>query len=235
MACRNCTSSPRTLSVLQNQGHHVALVTDGRMSGASGTVPAAIHVSPESICGGPMARVRDGDIIRLDARAGTLEVFVPADEFAARPLPPQPMAAQGGSGRDLFSTLPPRGHGCRIRRQDLQHMSKTDALRGIMKRAPVIPVIVVHDLSHAAPLAEALYEGGLTVLEVTLRTPVALEAISLMRKAVPGRHGGRGHTDSSCTVPSGRRCRRPVRRFARISRPRWPRRPQESTGPTCPA
>jgi 2-dehydro-3-deoxyphosphogluconate aldolase/(4S)-4-hydroxy-2-oxoglutarate aldolase len=64
-------------------------------------------------------------------------------------------------------------------------MNKTDSLRGIMKRAPVIPVIVVHELSHAAPLAEALYQGGLTVLEVTLRTPVALEAISLMRKAVP--------------------------------------------------
>jgi phosphogluconate dehydratase len=93
------------LSVLQNQGHRVALVTDGRMSGASGSVPAAIHLSPESICGGPIARLRDGDIIRLDARAGTLEVLVPADEFAARPLPPQPTAAQGGSGRDLFSTF----------------------------------------------------------------------------------------------------------------------------------
>ncbi len=52
------------LSVLQSQGHRVALVTDGRMSGASGTVPAAIHVSPESLCGGPLARVRDGDVIR---------------------------------------------------------------------------------------------------------------------------------------------------------------------------
>ena len=57
------------LSVVQAQGHKVALVTDGRMSGASGTVPAAIHVSPESICGGPLARVRDGDVIRLDAHA----------------------------------------------------------------------------------------------------------------------------------------------------------------------
>jgi phosphogluconate dehydratase len=75
------------------------------MAGASGSVPAAIHLSPESICGGPIARLRDGDIIRLDARTGTLEVFVPADEFAARPLPPQPTAAQGGSGRDLFSTF----------------------------------------------------------------------------------------------------------------------------------
>jgi phosphogluconate dehydratase len=93
------------LSVLQNQGHRVALVTDGRMSGASGSVPAAIHVTPESICGGPIARLRDGDIIRLDARTGTLEVRVPAAEFAARTLPPPPAVVQGGSGRELFSTF----------------------------------------------------------------------------------------------------------------------------------
>ena len=59
-----------SLSVLQNKGRKVALVTDGRMSGASGKVPAAIHVTPEALDGGPIARVRDGDIIRLDANAG---------------------------------------------------------------------------------------------------------------------------------------------------------------------
>lgn len=64
-------------------------------------------------------------------------------------------------------------------------MSKTERLRATLRRAPVIPVIVVHELSQAVPLAEALCEGGLTVLEVTLRTPVALEAISAMRRAVP--------------------------------------------------
>jgi len=64
-------------------------------------------------------------------------------------------------------------------------MNKSDTLRGILGRAPVIPVIVVHELSQAVPLAEALCEGGLTVLEVTLRTPVALEAISAMRRALP--------------------------------------------------
>jgi 2-dehydro-3-deoxyphosphogluconate aldolase / (4S)-4-hydroxy-2-oxoglutarate aldolase len=64
-------------------------------------------------------------------------------------------------------------------------MNKTLALRTILKRAPVIPVIVVHDLAQAVPLAEALCAGGLTVLEVTLRTPAALEAISAMRRAVP--------------------------------------------------
>ena len=60
------------LSVLQGKGFRVALVTDGRMSGASGKVPAAIHVSPEAAAGGPLAKVRDGDLIRLDAVAGTL-------------------------------------------------------------------------------------------------------------------------------------------------------------------
>lgn len=64
-------------------------------------------------------------------------------------------------------------------------MSKNDSLRAILGRAPVIPVIVVHELSDAVPLAQALCEGGLTVLEVTLRTPVALDAIAAMRRAVP--------------------------------------------------
>ncbi len=62
------------LSVLQKRGFHVALVTDGRMSGASGSVPAAIQLVPESVCGGALAKVRDGDVIRLDSVAGTLEV-----------------------------------------------------------------------------------------------------------------------------------------------------------------
>jgi 2-dehydro-3-deoxyphosphogluconate aldolase/(4S)-4-hydroxy-2-oxoglutarate aldolase len=64
-------------------------------------------------------------------------------------------------------------------------MSRTAALRAILQRAPVIPVIVVQELRHAVPLAEALCDGGLTVLEVTLRTPVALEAITAMRRALP--------------------------------------------------
>ncbi|HMA10609.1 MAG TPA: bifunctional 4-hydroxy-2-oxoglutarate aldolase/2-dehydro-3-deoxy-phosphogluconate aldolase [Steroidobacteraceae bacterium] len=71
-------------------------------------------------------------------------------------------------------------------------MNKSDTLRGILGRAPVIPVIVVHELSQAVPLAEALCEGGLTVLEVTLRTPVALDAISAMRRAVPDAVVGAG-------------------------------------------
>jgi phosphogluconate dehydratase len=93
------------LSVLQGQGHHVALVTDGRMSGASGTVPAAIHVSPESICAGPIGKVRDGDVIRVDARSGSLEALVDAAEFAARPAAASSTAATRGSGRELFSSF----------------------------------------------------------------------------------------------------------------------------------
>ncbi len=93
------------LSVLQSKGHHVALVTDGRMSGASGTVPAAIHVSPESICDGPLARVRDGDLIRVDARNGSLEVLVDVAEFTARPAQ-HPAVRDGlGSGRELFRSF----------------------------------------------------------------------------------------------------------------------------------
>ena len=92
------------LGVLQDRGHKVALVTDGRMSGASGKVPAAIHVTPEALDGGPIGRSRDGDIIRLDADAGTLEVLVPADELAARPLrTPDLSGNEYGIGRELFA------------------------------------------------------------------------------------------------------------------------------------
>ena len=72
------------LGVLQDKGFKVALVTDGRMSGASGKVPAAIHVTPEAADGGPIARLRDGDIIRLDATTGRLEALVAPAEWAAR-------------------------------------------------------------------------------------------------------------------------------------------------------
>jgi phosphogluconate dehydratase len=97
------------LSVLQGKGLRVALVTDGRMSGASGRVPAAIHVSPEAAAGGPLAKVRDGDLIRLDAVAGTLTVLLPEDEWGERkpdPLPDELRAANGfGLGRELFAGM----------------------------------------------------------------------------------------------------------------------------------
>ncbi|MEO7390990.1 MAG: dihydroxy-acid dehydratase, partial [Ramlibacter sp.] len=97
------------LAVLQGRGFRVALVTDGRMSGASGKVPAAIHVSPEAADGGPLARLRDGDIVRLDADAGTLQALVPAAEWEARENAVMPEnlkeANAAGVGRELFGAF----------------------------------------------------------------------------------------------------------------------------------
>ena len=90
------------LGVLQDRGHKVALITDGRMSGASGKVPAAIHVSPEALPDGPLARVRDGDVIRLDGRNGLLEAV--GVDLTSRPpanSPPPPV----GTGRELFAMM----------------------------------------------------------------------------------------------------------------------------------
>ena len=92
-----------TLGVLQDRGFKVALLTDGRMSGASGKVPAAIHVTPEAVDGGPIARIREGDMIRLDAPAGRLELLVDASEFAARaPASADLSGNEYGLGRELF-------------------------------------------------------------------------------------------------------------------------------------
>jgi phosphogluconate dehydratase len=97
------------LAVLQGKGFRVALVTDGRMSGASGKVPAAIHVSPEALAGGPLAKVRSGDIVRLDANTGDLQALVDPAEWAAREAAPRDVAlatAQAhGLGRDLFAGM----------------------------------------------------------------------------------------------------------------------------------
>jgi phosphogluconate dehydratase len=97
------------LAVLQGKGFRVALVTDGRMSGASGKVPAAIHVSPEAAAGGPLAKVRDGDVILLDSITGVLEIRMPADGWAAREAAAMPEALRTGNGlgmgRELFSGM----------------------------------------------------------------------------------------------------------------------------------
>ena len=92
------------LGVLQDKGFNVALVTDGRMSGASGKVPAAIHVSPEGARGGAIAKLQDGDIIRLCANSGTLSVLIDADIWAARAPAPTP-ARHIGTGRELFAMM----------------------------------------------------------------------------------------------------------------------------------
>jgi len=106
-----------SLSVLQDKGFKVALVTDGRMSGASGKVPAAIHVTPEAAMSGAIARINDGDIVRLDAEGGTLEVLVDAEEFAAREPSAGPTVPQT-FGRNLFegmrSIVGPAGQGATI-------------------------------------------------------------------------------------------------------------------------
>ena len=97
------------LSVLQGKGFRVALVTDGRMSGASGKVPAAIHVSPEALAGGPLAKVRSGDLIRIETNTGTLEALVDADTWAARE--PAVLSEEQrdinahGLGRELFGGM----------------------------------------------------------------------------------------------------------------------------------
>ncbi|HGT3376635.1 TPA: phosphogluconate dehydratase [Pseudomonas aeruginosa] len=93
------------LGVLQDRGFKVALVTDGRMSGASGKVPAAIHVSPEAIAGGPLARLQDGDRVRVDGVNGELRVLVDDAEWQARSLEPAPQDGNLGCGRELFAFM----------------------------------------------------------------------------------------------------------------------------------
>jgi phosphogluconate dehydratase len=94
------------LTVLQKRGYRVALVTDGRMSGASGSVPAAIHLTPECARGGALARVHDGDIIRLDSVAGQLEALVPAPIWQQREFAKINLSGnEYGFGRELFSSF----------------------------------------------------------------------------------------------------------------------------------
>ena len=93
------------LGVLQDRGHKVAIVTDGRMSGASGKVPAAIHMTPEAALGGPLARVRDGDVITVDAIAGTVTIDVDPEEFARREPTGSANLGVAGTGRELFASF----------------------------------------------------------------------------------------------------------------------------------
>jgi phosphogluconate dehydratase len=95
-----------SLASLQSKGFQVALVTDGRMSGASGSVPAAIHVTPECLNGGPLGKVRDGDVIRLDCHTGVLEAKVPESVWQQRELPGLDHERnEYGCGRELFASL----------------------------------------------------------------------------------------------------------------------------------
>jgi phosphogluconate dehydratase len=90
-----------TLGLLQDRGHRVALITDGRMSGASGKVPAAIHMIPEAHAGGPLSRLRDGDIVTVCAETGVISAD--ADLAGRSPIPPPP--SPDGLGRELFGLM----------------------------------------------------------------------------------------------------------------------------------
>ncbi|MCB1056798.1 MAG: dihydroxy-acid dehydratase, partial [Acidobacteria bacterium] len=94
------------LGVLQDRGFAVALVTDGRLSGASGKVTSAIHVTPEALRGGPLAKVRDGDVILVDPENGVLEARVDAAEWRSRqPAIADLAPSHVGLGRELFTTF----------------------------------------------------------------------------------------------------------------------------------
>ena len=179
------------LGVLQDRGQRVALVTDGRMSGASGKVPAAIHLTPEAAVGGPLARVQDGDLVTLDADAGVLDLHVAPYDLEARAAAVPDDARVFGTGRELFSSfraaVGPADQGASVfptpplRRRTLDDSEAPS----LLDRVPVVPVVVLHDLDHAVPVARALVEGGLPVIELTLRTPVALDAIEAIATHVP--------------------------------------------------
>jgi phosphogluconate dehydratase len=93
------------LSVLQDRGQRVALLTDGRMSGASGAVLAAIHTTPETVCGGPLGKLRDGDVVCINAAAGLLEAQVPHEEWVKRPQAEEHADRPRGVGRDMFGLI----------------------------------------------------------------------------------------------------------------------------------
>ena len=99
------------LGILQDKGFKVALITDGRMSGASGKVPSAIHITPEAVCGGSIAKLKDGDMIRLDANTGEVSALVEDSEWESRELAAfDPSGSQFGTGRELFGFM--RGQVC---------------------------------------------------------------------------------------------------------------------------
>ena len=187
-----------SLGVLQDKGFKVALVTDGRMSGASGKVPAAIHLTPEAADGGPLARLRDGDIVRLDAEAGTLEALVdPATGLRAprsRPIFPATIMASAATcspGCGAASAVPKPARRCSAtsppEETDMSYTPNSYSRRvaEVIDEAVVIPVLTLHSVESGVALARALARGGLTVLEITLRTEVALAAIAAIAEALP--------------------------------------------------
>ena len=164
------------LATLQDKGFAVALVTDGRMSGASGTVPAAIHLCPEAVKGGPIGKIRDGDMLTLDAVSGILTC---QDDLSERILL-SPITCRRQA---LAEVLQPcsairqvmlnRGRPCRADRSPPGDEPMT--ILDILKLGPVMPVIVIDSADQAEPLADALLAGGIRTAEITLRTPAAIK------------------------------------------------------------
>jgi hypothetical protein len=216
------------LSVLQGKGFRVALVTDGRMSGASGKVPAAIHVSPEAAAGGPLALLRDGDVVRLDADAGRWKRWCRTSNGSAasrrasakRSAKPMGTAWAASCSRPCAATRPKP-------KQERLHMVTRAPLTAVdvMRDAPVIPVIVIDDPPRRAAGARA---GG-------RRHPHAGGDAAHPRRA--GRHRGdrargarrrgrRRHHPQRGRCAGRHRRRRPLRRQPRLHhrhRPRLPR------------
>ncbi len=173
------------LSTLQDKGFKVALVTDGRMSGASGNVPAAIHLCPEAVAGGPIAQIADGDIITLDAVSGELRVDA---DLTARPVKTDFVLNTGGFGRPLMAGMrqqagdAEQGGGVCPQPYD---RGRSMNIYDIVAAGQVMPVIVIDKASDAPALGNALLEGGIKTAEVTLRTPQALAAIEAMATSCP--------------------------------------------------
>ncbi len=178
------------LGVLQDRGHKVALVTDGRMSGASGKVPAAIHLSPEAVGGGPIGRIRDGDVIRLSAEDGVLECWsIRRNGMPARTPPRRrPASAPAASCSPSCATAPTMPSAAarrcwRPRASDDEKPGDTDMspIDALMRSVPVIPVLVVEDAADAVPIAEALVSGGPDrPRSDPAHTPAALDVIRAM-------------------------------------------------------
>ncbi len=229
------------LGALQKQGFRVALVTDGRMSGASGQVPAAIHVSPEVVAGGALGKVRDGDLIRVDAVGGRLEALVDPAEWQAREvatLPPEAALEQRPRHRPraLRRHAPqrPLGRGGRL------HMAVADP-GGLLEPidlaafGPVIPVIVIDQAERAVPMARALVDGGVRVLEVTLRTAAALARDRGDRPRGAGGDRRRRHAAQRRRCALGPRGRRALRRQPGLQRRGRRGLPRRSACRSCPA
>ena len=219
------------LAVLQDQGFKVALVTDGRMSGASGKVPAAIHLSPEALADGPIARVMDGDMITLDCERGVLEVEVDASHLRGPPgLAPRPQP-QRPRHRPRPLRPVPRQRLCTAESRrvpaclatapelDTTHHDHHLLLPPRLSSPASCPCIVLADPAHAVPLAHALLEGGIDVMEITLRSDAALKSIEAGRQGRAADAPGRRHRDPRGRGAAGDRRGRHLRTLARRDRP----------------